>query len=151
LLFFVLARRLIGDDWQAAAAGLVWAVHPLSTEAVTNIAGRADLLAALGVLGALVAYEHDRPLLAAIAAAVGVFAKESAVVIVALIALREWIRWDRRRSPRRLGIAVAAVALPIAVMLYRRSVVLAAAGLAEFPYVDNPLVAADGWTGFATA
>jgi hypothetical protein len=28
----------------------LWAVHSLSTEAVTNIVGRADLLAAFGVL-----------------------------------------------------------------------------------------------------
>ena len=31
----------------------IWAAHPLTREAVTNLIGRADLLAALGVLGAL--------------------------------------------------------------------------------------------------
>ena len=37
----------------ALAIALLWAVHPLLTESVTNIAGRADLLAALAVLSGL--------------------------------------------------------------------------------------------------
>src|SRR5262249_50018907 len=39
--------------WVCASIAAVWAVHPLSTEAVTNIVGRADLLAATGVLAGL--------------------------------------------------------------------------------------------------
>ena len=89
--------------WIAA----LWAVHPLSTEAVTNIAGRADLLAAFGVFGGFFAYlnavasEGSRRFawLMALAAvtAVGVFSKEGAVAIVAVVVLYEVIWWKRAR------------------------------------------------------
>ena len=42
----------------ACAVAAFWAVHPLATEAVTNIAGRADLLAGSGCFSAL--YAHVR-------------------------------------------------------------------------------------------
>src|SRR6478736_2594494 len=48
LLFWRVSRRITGDRWAAVAAAALWAVLPLSTEAVTNIVGRADLLAATG-------------------------------------------------------------------------------------------------------
>lgn len=63
LLFGVVRRTLVqpllaprfGRDarWIAGAAALVWAVHPLLTEAVTYIAQRAESFAALCYLGVL--------------------------------------------------------------------------------------------------
>lgn len=50
---FVLGRQL-GLSWSAAlAAGALFAVHPLHTEAVTGVVGRAEALMTLGVLLAL--------------------------------------------------------------------------------------------------
>jgi hypothetical protein len=48
-----LARRLAGVR-VAYAAGLLFAAHPVHVEAVANIVGRAELMCAAGVLGALV-------------------------------------------------------------------------------------------------
>src|SRR5215469_9746869 len=72
-------------------AGL-WSVHPVMTESVTNIAGRPDLLAGLGVLGGLLAHIRARdargwyriPWLALLVfcLAVGLFSKENAIVLV---------------------------------------------------------------------
>src|SRR5262249_25646791 len=83
----------------AIGIAAVWAVHPLSTEAVTNIVGRADLLAAFGVLAGLVSYAHTREAsgsrrlwwLLALAAspAVVVFSKEGSVAIAGVFALYE--------------------------------------------------------------
>jgi len=81
----------------AFAAAAIWAVHPLSTEAVTNIVGRADLLAAAGILGGLLMCVKATEArgarrswwllgLAAITT-VGVFSKESAIVSVGVIVL----------------------------------------------------------------
>src|SRR5581483_11965757 len=50
LLVFFLARRLLSSSSPAFFIAALWAVHPVLTEAVTNIVGRADLLAAMGVL-----------------------------------------------------------------------------------------------------
>ncbi len=53
VFLFTLARQL-GFSWSGAlAASLLFATHPLHTEAVTGIVGRAELLMALGVLLAL--------------------------------------------------------------------------------------------------
>ncbi|WP_428936749.1 glycosyltransferase family 39 protein [Fontivita pretiosa] len=48
-----LARRLAGQR-AAWVAGLLFAAHPIHVEAVANIVGRAELMCALGTLGALV-------------------------------------------------------------------------------------------------
>ncbi|OLD12616.1 MAG: hypothetical protein AUJ01_16030 [Acidobacteria bacterium 13_1_40CM_3_65_5] len=54
--FFSALCVFCGCFWAAA----LWAVHPLSTEAVTNIVGRADLLAAFGGLAGFLSYLHAR-------------------------------------------------------------------------------------------
>jgi hypothetical protein len=56
LLVYLLARRWWKTGWKALAVAALWAVHPALTESVTNIAGRADLLAALAVLSGLWMY-----------------------------------------------------------------------------------------------
>ena len=51
LMIYALANRFIRKFWAAFFIAAIWAVHPVLTEAVTNIVGRADLLAATGLLG----------------------------------------------------------------------------------------------------
>jgi tetratricopeptide (TPR) repeat protein len=79
---------------------------------------------------------------------VGVFSKESAVVLPGLIAGYEMV-WGKRRSALLWG--CAATMVPIAAMLWQRSVVLGASAPAEFPFVDNPIAGAGFWTGRLTA
>lgn len=57
-LVAAIALRLFRRPWTAALVAALWGVHPLTTEAVTNLVGRADLLAGLGVLTAF--YCHLR-------------------------------------------------------------------------------------------
>src|ERR1035438_1178325 len=56
LLVYALATRLIRRFWPVVFLAGLWAVHPLLTESVTNLVGRADLLAAMAVLGGLWIY-----------------------------------------------------------------------------------------------
>src|ERR1700691_3084662 len=57
LLVFALVLRLTGQALRTALCiALLWAVHPVLTESVTNIVGRADLLAALAVLSGFFLY-----------------------------------------------------------------------------------------------
>lgn len=51
LLLYLLARRLIREYGPSVFLAALWAVHPVLTESVTNIVGRADLLAGLALLG----------------------------------------------------------------------------------------------------
>jgi hypothetical protein len=55
-----LARRLGGTRF-GFTVGVLFAVHPIHVEAVANIVGRAELMCALGVVGALVLFLH-RPM-----------------------------------------------------------------------------------------
>src|SRR5437868_2857712 len=50
-LAFALALRLVRRFWPALFIAGLWAVHPVLTESVTNLVGRADLLAGMAVLG----------------------------------------------------------------------------------------------------
>jgi protein O-mannosyl-transferase len=51
-----LTRRMTRSMTIATIAGLLFAVHPIHVEAVANIVGRAELMCALGVLGALILF-----------------------------------------------------------------------------------------------
>ncbi|MDX9972850.1 MAG: tetratricopeptide repeat protein [FCB group bacterium] len=53
LLMLALLRRLNAAPWAALAVALLWVVHPLHTEAVTYISGRADSMAAAFMFAAL--------------------------------------------------------------------------------------------------
>jgi tetratricopeptide (TPR) repeat protein len=95
----------------ALAAGALFAVHPLHTDAVSSVVGRADLLAALSSL--LVFGLHRRAArsaaaLGAIALLLGLLCKESAIVILPIVLLADWRRGElRARSSRWLGYAAA--------------------------------------------
>ena len=89
----------------AAFAALVFGLHPLTTEAVANVVGRADLLAASFALGALLLHtrEPSRHIrvesarAAAIAALAGLalLSKESAVILLPLFCIVDPTRWKR--------------------------------------------------------
>jgi tetratricopeptide (TPR) repeat protein len=158
LLVFALMLRLLGGCRVPLFIAALWAVHPVLTESVTNIVGRADLLAGMAVLGGFLMYLKSAEAtgnrrvawLAGLAGAtaVGIFSKESAVVLPGVILLYELA------LPRRLHAMLwgcAATLVPIAAMLWQRSLVLAASPAAEFPFVDNPIAGADFWTGRLTA
>ncbi len=161
LLVYALARRLLKTFWPPVFVAALWAVHPVLTESVTNIIGRVDLLACMAVLSGLLYYLKSTEAqgarrwmwLAALMAVTfaGVFSKESAVVILGVIVLYELVWWKERKNLRGLLLGCAAIAPPLLVMWYARSVVIGSTSPADLPFVDNPLVAADFWTARLTA
>jgi tetratricopeptide (TPR) repeat protein len=150
LLLFALARRLLPELWAAWFAAALWAVHPVTTESVTNIAGRADLLSAGFVLGALLVYASERTsgrrlTLAALCLA-GCLSKESAAVLPGLMLL-----WDltAQRKPRAGDYAAVVLALAAAFWLRERA--FAVQPWPELPFLDNPLRGMGFWTAWLTA
>ncbi|HEV2446530.1 MAG TPA: hypothetical protein VGS58_11430, partial [Candidatus Sulfopaludibacter sp.] len=147
LLVYLLGLIVFRDTARSIALAALWAAHPVLTECVTNIVGRADLLAGFGVLAGWLC--HVKALSApgarkaawlaglAAASAIGIFSKESGVVLIPLMLVYDL---TFRKAELRASIPgyVAAV-LPVAAFLYRRSEVLATlpAGLPLF--VVNPL------------
>jgi tetratricopeptide (TPR) repeat protein len=113
------ARLRLGTP-AALAAGLIFAVHPVHTEAVAGVVGRAELLAAAGVLGAWLVHLGGTGLPRAAAVGVlfgaGLFSKENAVVLPALMLCGDaWrMRAGKGPRPRDLAATYAACALVLA-------------------------------------
>ena len=160
LLVFAMGRKLLGLLAPSALLAALWAVHPASTESVTNIVGRSDLLAAMATLSGLLMYARSTAAAGAgriawlaglgVATAAGALSKESAVTVVGVIGLYELARPGRRPLSNLLP-GLAAAGIPVATMLLLRASVLAASPPAEFPFTDNPIASAGFWTGRLTA
>ncbi len=150
LLSYGLALSVLRKYWPAIFIAALWAVHPVLTESVTNIIGRADLLAAFGVLSALWMYRMSRESAGArsiacligvmIATAIGIFSKESAIAVLGVIVLWEIAWWKGRKQLRGVAYGFLAAALPIILFLIERTLVLARSTVPVFLYVDNPLL-----------
>jgi tetratricopeptide (TPR) repeat protein len=159
-LVYLAGWLVLAEFWPAFAMAALWAVHPVLTESVTNVVGRADLLAAFGVLAGLLCYARS---VAAVgrqailwqagvlaASTVAMFSKESGIVIIAVIFLYD-IAWLRQTPlSARIGGYLAA-ALPIAIFLAVRAEVLKDTPLEVAAFTDNPLTGAGFWTARLTA
>ncbi len=85
VLVYAFARRWLSLGGSAIAA-LLFAVHPVHVEAVSNIVGRAELMAACGVLAMLLLHARRSPW-AIVAFAAALLSKEHAIVapVLALV------------------------------------------------------------------
>lgn len=99
-LVVLMLGTMFGDVLSAAIAGILFAVHPIHTEAVAGIVGRAEIMAAIGTLLCCLAYVNAVHAtrrgaagawlaLCLVAYAFGCFSKEIAVVAPVLILLWE--------------------------------------------------------------
>jgi len=139
VLALVLAR-VTGNPSLALLAGFVFATHPVHTEAVASVVGRAELLAALLALLAWWIVLARRGAWsragAALVLCAGVLAKESACTIVAVALAADLIYRRRPDSGAYLALALGAVAA----ILIRTAVL---GGIAPRPLpLDNVLVTA---------
>ncbi len=143
-LVYLLARgglSVVG----AGAAAMVFAVHPVHVEAVANVVGRAEVLAACFTVAAALAYRADGALAARgerntwrraaaslgtlVATALGLAAKETAFVIPGVLLLIDWFDGERRgeragvRFTRHGVLWVGSVALALE-WLWLRSLII---------------------------
>jgi hypothetical protein len=108
LLVMLLARWL--PTLGAVGAGVVFAWHPIHVEAVASLVGRAELLAAVGILGAVLAARRRRWALAVLCAAFAMFSKEHGVIAGVTILLDKWLHEsDEPPYPASFWIALAIV------------------------------------------
>lgn len=98
----------------AVVGAALFAVHPVHVEAVGNVVGQAELLAAVAVVGACVIYVRarraDRLGGAAIASvgllyAIACLCKEHALLLPVLLAVMEWLGVARDNSEKAGGLA----------------------------------------------
>lgn len=113
-LFGLVHRRL--GPWKGLACAVVFALHPIQSEAVLWIAARNDLMCAAGVLGCLALL--DRPSRAAtvgafVLALVAMLSKEVGLLLPLLATL--WrLAWGERPRARDLVVTGVAVVLVLA-------------------------------------
>jgi tetratricopeptide (TPR) repeat protein len=169
ILLFFLIRRISGSLRLGAIAAGLFAVHPIAVESVTNIVGRADLLATFCVLlGAhfyLRATEPARTgwlLGLATISTVGVLCKESGVMILGVILLYDFIfQWPRLAGnwPARLRqigqdfvLRRYWAFLPmLLVFAYTRHHFTVESDIPWQYFVDNPIQRTAPFQGFMTA
>ena len=177
-LAFSLLLRLGVCRWVATLSVVFFVVHPSLSEVVPNIVGRADLLANLAILTGFHLYlfsrEAERPSIlwgVGLVGIMGVYSKESAVALGALILLHgilfprlandtdgEKIYLGLRdffygvRSNRKMLIRLSAVTLALLIAAVVPKLMLSGPGFnPESVSLDNPLLLVDFWTSRVNA
>jgi tetratricopeptide (TPR) repeat protein len=159
LLVLALGRRLLGR-WAAFLGALLFAVHPLHTEAVTGVVGRAELLAALFGLAALLcalrAIDAAEPrwitwgTAGVVLFALGLLSKEHVATLPIWLLLA--ILVEKGRPARRALLILAAfAAVAVAFLLLWWAVVTAWGGPVRGTVDNNPMLAVAAWSRWLTA
>ena len=86
-LVFLLARGLLQSVSGAWAAGAIYLVHPVHTEAVVGLIGRGELLSAMFFFLAWICFRQKRTALSAAAFFFALLSKENAIAFPAVIVL----------------------------------------------------------------
>lgn len=164
LALLLLVRCTFGSPAIAATAALLFAVHPVHTEAVAGIVGRTELMAAAFSFLALAAGRRfvtaalPRPswlVLAALALLAALLSKENAIVVPLLPLL--WLLHRPAERPRVLRLVAALGLVALLYLGVRTSVVGSLTGITALPLqpgtvdVDNPLATAPGAARLFTA
>ena len=109
VLLYLVLKRLVESSRHAATiafvTALLFAVHPIHTEAVASIVGRSELLAVGFLLAAWLLHLDDRPIPALLCFLFALLSKESAVVFVPLVVLGDYARGKRKPFARYAWIA----------------------------------------------
>jgi tetratricopeptide (TPR) repeat protein len=140
LLLYMLLQRLFQGLRQAnalaLATALLFAVHPIHTEAVASISGRSELLCAGFLIAAWLLHLEDREVPALICFALALLSKESAIVLLPLIIIGDYAN-NKWKSPLRYLRTASITLLYLAVLWKVRGNHL---GAIKISLLDNPLV-----------
>ncbi len=143
----------------AIASSLIFAVHPLHTEAVANIKGRDEIIAAMSAIGGLwlilKSTNHAKPnflrLLAALVFFLGLLAKENIITMIAVVPLTLlWFQKDKKIN--WLGGMWPILVASVLFLFIRASVTGLSAGETPKELMNNPFlkVVNDVYTPFTT-
>ena len=140
-LLFLLLQKLLEASPQhgtvAFAAALLFAVHPIHTEAVASIVGRTELLAAVFLFLGWILHLQDRNISALLCFALALLSKESAVAFLPLVLIGDYIRGKWKPALRYLSLAGLSL-LYVAVLWKVQG---SRFGPPAISILDNPLIA----------
>jgi tetratricopeptide (TPR) repeat protein len=139
MLLYLLFRKLLASETQgsiiALVAGLLFAVHPIHTEAVASIVGRAELLASGFLLAAWLFHLQDRQIPALLCFLLALLSKESAAVFLPLAITGDYVR-GKFKPLRRYGWIASLTMLYLALLWKIQGGRFGQAGIS---FLDNPL------------
>jgi tetratricopeptide (TPR) repeat protein len=145
-LLFILLQELLGSLAEgktvAFVAALLYAVHPIHTEAVTWSVGRAELLAAGFLLAGWILHRRDQPFGSLLCFALAMLSKESAVAFLPLVFFGDYAtgKWKPRW---RYALAGGLTAAYLGVLWVAQGKHFGEHGISR---IDNPLVSLSaGW------
>jgi tetratricopeptide (TPR) repeat protein len=138
-LLYLLLQAILGTSPQAKTSALVaallFAVHPIHTEAVASVVGRAELLAAGFLLAAWILHLRDREIAALICFLLALLSKESAAAFLALVLAGDFARGEWK--PRLRYARIAGVTLLYLGLLWK--IQGGHIGQVGISMLDNPL------------
>lgn len=142
----MLFANLKGEKWfqsLAFLATVLYALHPLHTEAVANIKGRDEIFAMLGAMTALwcclkfVEKRHWKWLLfSALAFAFGIFSKENAITFLAVVPLSMFFYKKEKKKMDYAWTLLPLLAVSVLFIMIRSKVL---GGLVPDSTIDNVL------------
>jgi protein O-mannosyl-transferase len=135
LLLKKLLERLANGTTAAWVAALLFAVHPIHTEAVASIANRSELLAGGFLLAAWLLHLNDRFIPALLCFVLAMLAKESAVVFLPLVVAGDYARGKLKPLSRYSWIA----AVTVCYLVLLRKAQGGHFGEKGINFLDNPL------------
>lgn len=144
-LVYLLALRIGVAPLGAMIAGTIFAVHPIHSEPVNMLVGRAELLMALGVMAGLLWAIQGRQWLSLGAFACALLSKEQAAVLPLLLALYHYCFEDRSGDgsiARRLlvhGRSYSGLILVLVLYLIARTLVLGKTIMTPVKFIEDPL------------
>lgn len=103
ILIFLLLQRLGLRAFTAFLAVLVFAVHPINTEAVAWVSARKDLLCAVFSLGAVFFYLEKRRWMTVTLTILALLSKPLAIMLPFIFLLLDWKEHGRLRKPDITG------------------------------------------------
>ena len=102
-----LMYAIAGGGMVGLLSGLFFALHPIQTESVTYITGRAELLAAMFILIGAYLCQKNRPYIALALYPAAMLSKESAVIMPALCLAISWQSYGLPRNWRKLIVTMS--------------------------------------------
>lgn len=139
LLLYLVLRTHLAPAAEASVlafvSSLLFAVHPIHTEAVASIVGRAELFAAGFFLAAWLLHLQDRPFFAIVCFVLAVLSKESAVAFLPLILVTDYT--NGKLKPLLRYLEIGAVTVVYLLLLWK--VGGGRFSHAFIPFLDNPL------------
>jgi protein O-mannosyl-transferase len=135
-LVFTLCRRLTRSDAGALAAAAIFALHPIHVDAVTWVSASCEILFTIFALAAMLALlpsrkeSSPRVWVSALWFGAGLFAKETEIAMLPLLAVFAWVQIrERAQGGQRLWNAASPYGTVTAVYLLARWAVMHRVGL----------------------